>query len=177
MSDVNPTNSAPVSIEEGYRPGLIGQIVSLHAETYSDWAGFGSPFEAKVASELAEFIGRLDRSANGLWHVTEEGRLLGSIAIDGEDLGGGLAHLRWFIVDPRSRGSGIGKRLLARAIDAADQQGFAEIRLWTLKGLDAARTLYERSGFVLADEYQGDQWGRRITEQTFVRTRRQDAAL
>jgi len=38
-----------------------------------------------------------------------------------------------------------------------------------LKGLDAARSLYERNGFTLADEYVGTQWGTPVTEQKFVR--------
>lgn len=153
----------------GYRPGLIGQVVSLHAKTYNHLVGFGSAFECKVASEFAEFVTRLDHSANGLWHAARDDRLLGSIAIDGEDLGENRAHLRWFIVDPTCRGVGLGRRLLSAALDFVDQQPVAGTQLWTLKGLEAARSLYERAGFALTNEYDGDQWGRRITEQTFAR--------
>jgi hypothetical protein len=35
--------------------------------------------------------------------------------------------------------------------------------------LDAARKLYQSHGFELAEEYYGDQWGKRILEQKFVR--------
>lgn len=174
MKAAKTTTPSPASIIEGYRPGLLGQIVTLHAETYGDWAGFGIAFERKVASDLVDFIGRLERRGNGLWHVLMDDLVVGSIAIDGEDLGPGRAHLRWFIVDPKLRGTGLGKQLLQRAIDFADQQGFTETHLWTLKGLDAARSLYERMGFILTDDYDGDQWGRQIAEQTF--TRRQGGA-
>lgn len=167
-------NTAPsihpdIVIMEGYRPGLIGEIVTLHALTYSRWAGFGATFESKVASGLAAFIDRLDHLDNAIWHAIDNDRIVGSIAIDGEDLGDGRAHLRWFIVAPSCRGSGLGKALLARALDFVDQRSFKETHLWTLKGLDAARALYERTGFLLAEEYQGDQWGSPITEQTFIR--------
>ncbi|MEZ5932825.1 MAG: GNAT family N-acetyltransferase [Alphaproteobacteria bacterium] len=158
-------------ILEGYRAGLIGEIVTMHAETYSRWAGFGSAFECTVARGLADFVTRLERPANGLWRAEREGRLLGSIAIDGEDLGDGSAHLRWFIVDPACRGAGLGQRLLEKALDFTDRSGATETRLWTLKGLEAARILYERAGFVLAKEYDGDQWGTPITEQIFLRRR------
>jgi len=161
--------AGPVPVVEGYRPGLIGQIVTLHAQYYGQWAGFGHAFEGKVATELAEFTTRLDRPFNGIWHVAHNDRVIGSIAIDGEDLGDGCAHLRWFIVDPACRGTGYGKRLMESALDFVDWQGFAETRLWTLKGLDAARALYERAGFVLTREYEGGQWGKRIVEQTFTR--------
>ncbi|MEM8949512.1 MAG: GNAT family N-acetyltransferase, partial [Pseudomonadota bacterium] len=85
------------------------------------------------------------------------------------DLGEGLAHLRWFIVNPSHHSLGLGKQLLARAVEFVDERRFAETHLWTLKGLDAARRLYERTGFVLAEEYEGEQWGTRITEQRWVR--------
>lgn len=159
----------PLPVIEGYRPGLVGQIVTLHADIYGRWAGFGHAFECKVATELADFVGRLDRPVNNIWHVAQDDRVIGSIAIDGEDLGDRCAHLRWFIVDPACHGSGQGKRLLQHALAFIDRQDFSETRLWTLKGLDAARTLYERKGFVLTGEYEGDQWGKTIIEQTFTR--------
>jgi ribosomal protein S18 acetylase RimI-like enzyme len=162
-----------LSLGQGYRPGVIGQIVTLHAETYSDWAGFGSTFEGKVATELAAFTSRLHRSCNGLWHATSGQTVLGSIAIDGEDLGDGRAHLRWFITAPAARGIGLGQDLLSLALAFVDSRGFPETLLWTLKGLDAARVLYERAGFKLQSEYEGDQWGQRVVEQTFTRTRPQ----
>ena len=37
----------------------------------------------------------------------------------------------------------------------------------TFAGLDAARHLYERAGFVLCQESEGDHWGRTVMEQTF----------
>ncbi|WPH96169.1 GNAT family N-acetyltransferase [Klebsiella pneumoniae] len=42
-----------------------------------------------------------------------EGKIVGSLAIDGEDLGQQEAHLRWFILDDSCRGTGIGRRLLS----------------------------------------------------------------
>ena len=164
-----------LSVIEGYRPGLIGQIVTLHAQLYGRWAGFGHAFECKVATELAAFVTRLDRSVNGIWHIARDDRVIGSIAIDGEDLGDRCAHLRWFIVDSGCQGSGNGKTLLHHALDFVDQSGFGETRLWTLKGLDAARSLYERTGFTITEEYEGGQWGKKVIEQTF--TRKTGAAL
>ena len=156
-------------IHEGYRAGLIGRIVSFHAETYDRFSGFGLTFESKVASELAAFCQRLDRPANRIWRAENQDGVIGGIAIDGEDLGGGEAHLRWFIVDPACRASGVGKQLLAHALGFVDQNPFTQTRLWTLKGLSAAQHLYEQAGFRLEDEYLGDQWGKPVTEQMFIR--------
>jgi hypothetical protein len=42
------------------------------------------------------------------------------------------------------------------------------VYLWTFQGLDAARRLYEKHGFRLAEEREGSQWGERVLEQRFV---------
>jgi GNAT superfamily N-acetyltransferase len=156
-------------ITADYMTGAIARCVELHARYYAETAGFGRHFEAKVAGGLAYFCERLDRPCNRLWLATEAGRILGSVAIDGEDLGSNLAHLRWFIVEREAQGRGIGRRLLAGAMAFCLEQHFAECHLWTFKGLDDARKLYEAHGFVLAEEWLGTQWGKEVTEQRMVR--------
>ncbi|MQT13602.1 MarR family winged helix-turn-helix transcriptional regulator [Segnochrobactrum spirostomi] len=160
-----------IRIETGYHPGLIGRIATLHARHYARVAGFGAAFEAVVATGLAEFSARLDRPANRIWRGMQGDDIVGSIAIDGEDLGAGKAHLRWFIVDDGLRGRGVGRGLIAAATAFADAQGFGETHLWTLRGLEAARHLYEAHGFVLAEEWLGTQWGTPVQEQRYVRLR------
>jgi ribosomal protein S18 acetylase RimI-like enzyme len=76
--------------------------------------------------------------------------------------------LRWFIVDDTLRGSGVGRQLMSHAMKFVDER-YRETYLWTFKGLDAARHLYESFGFQLVDESEGTQWGTRVTEQRFSR--------
>ena len=164
-------SAQPPLIATGYRPGAIARCVEMHAQYYAREVGFGRAFEAKVASELAEFSARLDRPINQFWTAIEDGRIVGTVAIDGEDLGAGMAHLRWFIVDDATRGSGVGRRLLSDALAFCDGNSVPETQLWTFKGLDAARRLYEAQGFVQAEERAGRQWGEEVLEQRFVRAR------
>ena len=56
-------------------------------------------------------------------------------------------YLAELYVRPEHRGSGIGKALLAAAIDAATQRGADYIHLGTTEDDVAARHLYERMGF------------------------------
>ncbi|SMO90282.1 helix-turn-helix domain-containing GNAT family N-acetyltransferase [Paracoccus laeviglucosivorans] len=158
-----------LSLVQGYQPGLIARITQLHIDFYAREHGFGQLFESRVAAGLAEFSNRLDRDCNRVWTVVHDGVISGSIAIDGEDLGGGKAHLRWFVVDQALHGAGAGRQLLAAAMAFVDGYGFAETHLDTFAGLDAARRLYERAGFALADEVVGAQWGTKVREQRFVR--------
>lgn len=166
---------AQIQVLPGYRPGCLGRIVDMHARFYARHAGFGVFFESRVASGLAEFAGRLDKPCNQLWTALDGDRIVGSVAIDGEDLGkhpeDRQAHLRWFILEDGLRGAGTGRQLLQQALAFCDQQAFEATQLWTFRGLDAARRLYESSGFTLAEEWPGQQWGEPVIEQRFVRPR------
>ncbi len=161
MSDRTP--------ERGYVPGLLGGIAGLHARYYARHHGFGAAFEVAVAQGLADFLPRLEHGPNAIWHVTEHGRTLASIAIDGEDLGQGLAHLRWFVVAEPLQGQGVGRQLLDAALAFVDARGFAATRLWTFRGLDVARHLYEARGFRLESSGPGASWGVVVEEQCFFR--------
>lgn len=160
-----------VQIVSGYRPGLVGSVAEMHATFYSKHAGFGQFFESQVAAGIAEFVGRLDEPCNGVWTAVQNDRIVGSIAIDGQDLGNNQAHLRWFILDDGCRGAGTGRKLIGEALSFCDRFGFHETRLWTFKGLDAARRLYESVGFKLVQEEDGHQWGSVVTEQQFTRVK------
>ena len=171
-----PAATDKVTIVSGYRPGMIGRIAQMHGEYYARHHGFGHFFEGKVACGLAEFSARLNAQCNHIWLAVQEGNIVGSVAIDGEDLGNNQAHLRWFILDDSCRGRGVGRRLLTEAMAFCDRRAFAAVQLWTFSGLDAARSLYEKFGFTLHKQWQGDQWGMMMTEQQFSRNKTDSAS-
>lgn len=160
-----------VIVECGYAPGLVAAVVGMHTTYYAREFGFGAAFESKIAGGLAEFVPRIGSGRNAIWRAERDGKIVGSITIDGDDLDGNRAHLRWFVVDDGRRGAGIGRRLMGEALAFVDANEFDETWLWTFEGLDAARVLYERLGFVLERQYLGDQWGVEVNEQVFVRRR------
>jgi DNA-binding MarR family transcriptional regulator/N-acetylglutamate synthase-like GNAT family acetyltransferase len=172
MSGDEKALAPPLNIVAGYRPGLVARITEMHALYYARTSGFGQRFESVVARGLSEFCDRLEKPRNEIWLAVQDGRIVGSLAIDGEDLGAGIAHLRWFIVDDGVRGSGAGCRLLDAAMAFVDERDFAATHLWTFVGLSAARHLYESYGFECVEERPGSQWGREIMEQRFVRCNR-----
>jgi GNAT superfamily N-acetyltransferase len=151
----------------GYFPGAIGKIAELHATYYYDNWGFDVTFETQVGRELSAFISELQQGRDGFWVAMVDGGFAGSVAIDGRQAAKQGARLRWLIVDPKFQEGGIGKLLLKEAIDFSRSAGYKKIYLWTFKGLDAARSLYERAGFQLREEHGVNQWGRDITEQLF----------
>ena len=151
----------------GYYPGVVGKITELHAVYYHENWGFDVTFETQEGKELCQFVRRFDDKHDGLWVAVKSGEFAGAIAIDGVDAFGDGARLRWFIVDPRFQGSGIGKHLLMQAIEFCRQKKFPKVYLWTFKGLEEARRLYEAAGFQLCEEYRIDQWGQTIFEQKY----------
>jgi len=156
-----------IEVRSGYRPGAIGRVVELHATYYHAHWGFGAFFEAKVASEMADFFGRYDSGRDGFWTASLSGRIEGAITIDGIHSAGEGAHLRWFIMSDALRGQGVGNRLIRAAIDFCRDHRHRRIYLWTFEGLHSARRLYEKTGFQLVEQRRGTQWGSEVTEQRF----------
>jgi RimJ/RimL family protein N-acetyltransferase len=137
----------------GYTPGALGRIIQLHGAYYAEHWNLGLYFEAKVATELAAFLNRFDSMSDGAWFARVDGEIVGGIFIDGHDPAG--ARLRWFIIDPRYQGYGLGNRLLTAAMDFCRQRQFPRVYLTTFAGLNSARHLYEKCGFRLCGEEDG----------------------
>lgn len=76
----------------------------------------------------------------------------GTRGVDGAalitDLGGRTSHLAQLVVAPAAHGRGLGRWLLAEAIDNAARAGFERMTLLVSERNHVARALYERLGFV-----------------------------
>jgi GNAT superfamily N-acetyltransferase len=159
-------DSRQISLK-GYYPGVIGRITEEHARYYHDQWDFDVTFETQVSRELSDFIAAYRDQRDGLWVALMMEKFAGCVAIDGAQSAGEGARLRWFIVTAEFHGLGIGTSLIKEAVEFCRKAGHHAIYLWTFEGLDAARTLYERAGFSLAEEHEIFQWGRTIKEQMF----------
>lgn len=156
----------------GYRPGAIGAVAGLHGEYYAREWGFGVFFEAKVAAEAGEFFARYDEATDRAWLIEIDGAIEGSLIIDGGEAGAAEqgAHLRWFVMSDKCRGQGLGQKLMAEAVQFCRDAGHERVYLTTFAGLEPARHLYDRHGFALVSEADGDTWGVTVREQLFAVT-------
>jgi putative acetyltransferase len=75
----------------------------------------------------------------------DAGTLVGSAAV--KHLPDGTAELKRLYVRPAARGTGLGKRLAAAAIDRARELGYTVMRLDTLPRMETARGIYASLGF------------------------------
>jgi len=162
-------------IVTGYTPGAIGRVTELHAAYYSRHWGFGAFFEAKVASEMSEFVCRFDEKRDGMWCAMVGGRIEASVTIDAVAAERSGAHLRWFITSDVVRGTGLGGRLIDEALRHCRDRRYARVYLWTFRGLEPARHLYEKAGFSLVETRSGTQWGSEVDEQRYAASLSYDA--
>ncbi|PKN22614.1 MAG: GNAT family N-acetyltransferase [Deltaproteobacteria bacterium HGW-Deltaproteobacteria-21] len=154
-------------VTKGYFPGVVGKVIELHATYYHAHWGFDVSFETQEGRELCDFISRFREGVDFFRAALVERTFAGAIAIDAGPHPEEGVRLRWFIVDPRFHGKGIGRRLLEEAMSFCTTAGYVRVYLWTFQGLEAAHHLYQCAGFRLAEEREVAQWGQSIREQMF----------
>lgn len=175
--------SREVRIQTGYRPGIVARSVEMHINYYSRYHNFGRLFETDLSVGLGELMRRIDDPGVGAWSAVDpSGRIVGTIFVDvlhETDQADGhhveseekdmVAHLRMFIVDEGLQGNGVGRKLLAQAMEFVDDVGHVETKLWTFRGLESAKRLYEKFGFVMVEEELGGRWGEPVYVQLWTR--------
>ena len=163
MQSTSP-NESTVTLRTELRPGDLGAIVSLHGILYAREYGFDPSFEAYVAGPLAEFV-CAGSNRERLWIAERDGRIVGCVAIVAASPE--TAQLRWFLVDPSARGTGLGKRLLYEAVAFCKECGYRKVILWTVSALLAAAHLYRAVGFQKVEEKPGRLWGVDVVEEKY----------
>ncbi|WP_131535824.1 GNAT family N-acetyltransferase [Pedobacter nototheniae] len=82
------------------------------------------------------------------WLAEEDGILLGGCGIyPTEGLPDGCVELVKFYLSSASRGKGIGKELMQKSIESAQQLGYNEVYLESFPELSTAIGMYEKAGF------------------------------
>lgn len=161
---LDPVDCGP-RLLPGLVHGALAASAALQTRYYAREHGFGVFFEAGRMTDISDFLTRYNAERDGVWVVVDAGRVLGTIVIDGgasDDPSS--AQLRWFIMDDSLRGRGMGRRMMATALDFARAR-YARVRLGTFAGLEAARHLYESFGFRKVYEEPSTSWGPEVLEQ------------
>ncbi len=136
------------------REDQLERVGELTAQVY---VGEGYiPDTADYVNELRD--ARLRAAEAEVWVADEEGEILGAVAFcpDGspyQELAQEReAEFRMLVVNPSARGRGVGEALVRQCISRARELGYAGLVLSTMPGMDDARRVYERLGFVRIPE-------------------------
>ena len=156
--------SREITIRTDIRPGDLGLITYLHGVLYADEFNHGLAFEAMVAGGLHEFYSTYDPEKERFWIVEDNGKMIGCLALKNR---GETAQLRYFVIRPEYRGSGLGNKLLRLFIDFAKACKYKGVYLWTGSELDKAQHLYQKIGFKLAEEKASTAFGKPAIEQRY----------
>ena len=157
-----------VKLRGEIRPGDLGYVTYLHGKIYAAENQLDFTFEGYVAAGLGEFARTYDEQKDRLWLAETGQGIVGSIAIAGsKTVVENSAQIRWFLVHPTARGSGLGKRLVHAAVEFCRERHFDSIFLWTVSELLPAAHLYRAAGFRVTEEKTHAIWGRVRTEQRY----------
>lgn len=155
------------TVRDHLRPGDLDAIVAHHRRVYGEEYGVDSRFGDFVAAAVARAAERGFPTERETIRIVElDGQHAGSIGLSDE--GNGEAAIRWVVLSPEVRGSGLGRRLIGEMIAFAEEHGYRRVWLETFSELTAAAHLYREAGFVVTSADTAPRWGREsITMQRY----------
>jgi DNA-binding MarR family transcriptional regulator/GNAT superfamily N-acetyltransferase len=162
---LSPPSLPAAVVLRPHRPGDIGWITSRHGVLYAAKYGWDERFEVMVAAIVARLVEHFDARRECCWIAEQEGEPIGSVAL--VDDGDAVARLRVLLVEPRARGLGIGRRLVAECLRFARHAGYRKIVLSTYSVLVAARRIYEVAGFRLVAQQPERAYGKKLVQETW----------
>ncbi len=159
-----------LSVRDGSADELarLGQLL---VKVYAALPGFPSPDEQPGYYEMLANIARFTEkpATRVLVALSESGELVGGVVYFGDmsQYGSGgtatsirnASGIRLLGVDPAFRNAGAGKALTLACVELARQSGHAEVILHTTKAMQLAWGMYEKLGFVRAEDLDFSQQG------------------
>lgn len=159
-----PAETKAVTIRTQLEPGDLGYIAYLHGRIYDKENQYGLGFESYVLEGLGEFGSRYDPEKDRVW-VCEHGReMVGCVVgVHREE----ALQLRYFILLPEYRGTGLGRRLMELFMEYVRDRGYRKAYLWTTNEQHAAISLYTRYGFRLTEEKESMAFDKPLVERKY----------
>ncbi|KYQ90230.1 hypothetical protein DLAC_08831 [Tieghemostelium lacteum] len=146
----------------------IGYVADIHCQIYTVEYQFLPMFHSLVFNSLSQYI--KDEMPGKIWIIEVNGKRAGTISLV-KSSQNDYHQIRWFAVDTRFRGLGLGNKLLQHLMQYANSKNIDKLFLWTVKILEGARTLYKRFGFTLQETKINNTWTKEeILEEKWIYT-------
>lgn len=167
-SGKSPVSAQEIKIRHDIQPGDIGYLIYLHGLLYSRECGYNYQFEGYVAHTFHEFIEHYRPEKDRLWLAELDDEIVGSIAIAGHP--DNLAQLRWFLIHPKVRRAGLGKKLLDGALSFCRERKYSKVFLVTTSDQQTAIHMYTQAGFRKVTENPVELWGKKMMDLRYELT-------
>ena len=122
-----------------YSDSLKESLFGFYAECFPK---IGKTFEPDGRHE---FYNHIPTYFESFWCLTDDGAVLGSVAI--HRFSDDTAELKALYLSEKLRGQGWGYKLMDTAIGYARKEGYRRVVLDSMKSYTAARRLYDKFGF------------------------------
>jgi DNA-binding MarR family transcriptional regulator/GNAT superfamily N-acetyltransferase len=152
----SPSDTGQLVLREP-KSGDYGWAIERHGVIYETQFGWGTRFEGLVAELFGRFATSRDPARERCWIADLDGARVGCVFVVQREPK--VAQLRCLLVEPKARGKGVGAALVNECISFARAAGYDRMMLWTNKGLDSARKIYEAAGFKLVEEQPHEDFG------------------
>ena len=154
-SSANTTISLKdIHIRTQLLPGDLSFVIQAHTDLYYREFGYGRSFEYYVIKGMAAFYEVYTPERSCVWVCEHKDEKIGFLCLMDR---GEAAQLRYFFLDARYRGIGLGTELMNRFMSFLKEKEYAACYLWTTNEQLAAARLYQRFSFHLTEEKVNDK--------------------
>ena len=125
----------------------IDYSIKRHIEIFDGEYGFLAPFNESVTQLISDFGKSYNKDKDFMLIAKVSNKFAGTITAIGKE--NGRVQLRFFFVEPFTRGLGIGKLLFTTAMEKSKEMGYNHAFFSTYNVLKVARTMYRQLGFTI----------------------------
>ena len=154
-----------ISIRTNLQPGDLGYIIHRHGALYKQEYNYGIEFEMYVAAGLDKFYQDYNPSHERVWICEHNNTIIGFLFLVHRPHNN--SQLRYFLIEPAYRGIGLGRKLMELFFEFHRSCGYGNCYLWTTNEQKDAAALYKRFGFVLTEEKESSDFGKKLIEQRY----------
>lgn len=145
----------------------IQYSIKRHKEIFDSEFGFSEMFNKYVEKSITDFAHDFDSKKDFMLVAKVDGRFAGTITLIGEEDGKG--RLRYFFVEPFTRGHGVGKLVFTTAMSMAKDMGYSHLYFSTYNVLKVARTMYRQLGFEITQTIPDEDVASGVIEEFWAK--------
>ncbi len=160
-----PARDATPWLLRPHRAGDISAVTQRTIASASEEFGFNGACEVMLLQRASDFVANFEAERDCSWIAERDGVVVGAALVKRDTLQ--TARLMMLHVESRARGIGIGRRLIAEAINFVTRAGYKTLELGLFDVMKSARFLAHGAGFRHADESAHTLFGQSLQQQTW----------